>query len=51
MGDGSCRRKGAFFMTAQIIQHPNNYPPHYDAIEVLMIASGVLFIVAIAFVF
>jgi hypothetical protein len=38
-------------MPAQIVQRPNNHAPRYDAIEILMIASGVVFIVAVAFLF
>ena len=38
-------------MRRQIIQRLNNYSPHYDAIEILTFAAGVLFVVAIAFVF
>jgi len=37
-------------MTPQIIQRLNSHAPHYDAIEILMIAAGIVFIVAIAFV-
>ena len=52
VGTGSCRRKkGTSFMTVQIIQHPNNHAPHYDAIEFLTIAAGVLLVVAVTFVF
>jgi hypothetical protein len=29
-------------MPAQIIQRPSSHAPHYDAIEILMIAAGVL---------
>jgi hypothetical protein len=38
-------------MPAQIIQRPSSHAPHYDAIEILMIAVGVLLVVSIAFVF
>jgi hypothetical protein len=38
-------------MPRQIIRRETNYPPNYDAIEVLMIAAGAVLIVAIAFVF
>jgi hypothetical protein len=38
-------------MPPQIVQCPNSHTPHYDAIEILMIAAGVLLIVPIAFVF
>jgi hypothetical protein len=27
-------------MPAQIIQRPSSHAPHYDAIEILMIAAG-----------
>jgi hypothetical protein len=37
-------------MSPQITQRPNNYASRYDAFEVLMIAGGVLLIVAITFV-
>jgi len=32
------------------MQHPNNHATRYDAVEVLMFATGVLFVAAIAFV-
>ena len=38
-------------MSTQIIQRPNSHPPRYDAMEILMIAGGVLLIVAVSFVF
>ncbi len=38
-------------MPTQYVQRPNRRAPRYDAIEILMIAAGVLVIVAIAFVF
>lgn len=38
-------------MPAQIVQHPNSHPRRYDVIEILMIAAGVVLIVAIAFAF
>jgi hypothetical protein len=38
-------------MPAQIVRRRNNHAPRYDFIEILMIVTGVLFIVAIAFVF
>ena len=38
-------------MRRQIIQYLSNYAPHYDAIEILTVAAGVLFVVTIALVF
>jgi len=38
-------------MPAQIIQHPDRHLPRYDAVEILLIAAGVLFVVAVALVF
>jgi hypothetical protein len=38
-------------MPAQIIQRPSSHAPHYDAIEILMIAGGVLLIVTRTLVF
>jgi hypothetical protein len=38
-------------MPAQIMQRPNSHAPRYDAVEFLTIAAGVLFIVAMTFVF
>jgi len=37
-------------MSTQFAQRPNRRAPRYDAIEILMMAGGVLLIVAIAFV-
>jgi hypothetical protein len=38
-------------MTAQSVQRSNTHIPRYDALEILMIAAGVVFIVAVALVF
>ena len=38
-------------MSVQGAQRTNNHVPRYDALEILMIASGVVFIVAVALVF
>ncbi len=38
-------------MRRQIIEYLSNYAPHYDGIEILTVTAGVLFVVAIAFVF
>jgi hypothetical protein len=35
----------------QGVQHTDNHVPRYDALEILMIAVGVVFIVAVAWVF
>ena len=35
-------------MRTQIKQHLSNYVPYFDAIEVLMLAAGILFVAAIA---
>jgi len=37
-------------MSAQGVQRTNNHVPRYDALEILMIAAGVVFIVAVAFI-
>jgi hypothetical protein len=37
-------------MRSQIIQRLSDYVPHVDAIEILTLAAGVLFVVAVAFV-
>jgi len=37
-------------MRRQTIQRLNDYVPHFDAIEILTLAGGVLFVVAVAFV-
>jgi len=37
-------------MRTQIKQHLSNYVPYFDAIEILTLAAGVLFVVAVAFV-
>ncbi len=37
-------------MRRQIIQRLNDYVPHFDGIEILTLAAGVLFVVAVAFV-
>jgi hypothetical protein len=38
-------------MLRQITRRPNNFVPRFDAVEILMFTAGVLFVVAIAFVF
>jgi hypothetical protein len=38
-------------MSVQGVQHPSNHVPRYDALEILMIAAGVVLIVAVALVF
>jgi len=38
-------------MSVQGVRRSNGYVPRYDALEILMIASGVVFIVAVALVF
>jgi len=38
-------------MRKQIKQHLSNYVPYFDAIEILTLAAGVLFVAAIATVF
>jgi|GEM_PF-3222159 len=38
-------------MSVQGVQGSNSHVPHYDALEILMIAAGVVFIVAVALVF
>ncbi len=38
-------------MLRQIMRRPNIYAPRFDAVEILMFAAGVLFVVVIAFVF
>jgi hypothetical protein len=38
-------------MRTQIKQHLSNYVPYFDAIEILTLAAGVLFVAAIATVF
>jgi hypothetical protein len=38
-------------MLRQITRRPHNFAPRFDAVEILMFAGGVLFVVAIAFVF
>jgi hypothetical protein len=38
-------------MSAQGVQRTNDHIPRYDALEILMIAAGVVFIVAVALVF
>jgi uncharacterized membrane protein YcfT len=37
-------------MRSQIIQRLSDYVPHFDAIEILTLAVGVLLVVAVAFV-
>ncbi len=38
-------------MPIQSVERPSNHLPRYDAVEVLMIAAGVLLVVAISFMF
>ncbi len=38
-------------MSVQGVQRTHNHVPRYDAPEILMIAAGVVFIVAVALVF
>jgi hypothetical protein len=38
-------------MSVQGVQRSNHHFPCYDALEILMIAAGVVFIVAVALVF
>jgi hypothetical protein len=38
-------------MSVQGVQRSRSYVPRYDALEILMIAVGVVFIVAVALVF
>jgi len=38
-------------MPAKMIQRPNGQAPHYDLIEILAIAAGVLLIIALNVVF
>jgi hypothetical protein len=38
-------------MSAQSVQRSNHHVPRYDTLEILMIAAGVVFIVAVALVF
>jgi hypothetical protein len=42
---------GSTVMSVQGVQRSNNHVPRYDALEILMIAAGVVFIVAVALVF
>jgi hypothetical protein len=37
-------------MRSQIIQRLSDYVPHFDAIEILTLAVGILLVVAVAFV-
>jgi hypothetical protein len=37
-------------MSVQGVQHSNGHVPRYDALEILMIATGVVFTVALALV-
>jgi hypothetical protein len=46
---GVCRVGRAPVMLARIKQRLSNHAPHYDPIEFLMLAAGVVFIVFIAF--
>ena len=38
-------------MRSQIMQRLSDYVPHFDAIEILTLAVGVVFVVAVAIVF
>jgi hypothetical protein len=38
-------------MSVQGVQRSNNHVPRYDALKILMIAAGVVLIVAVALVF
>lgn len=38
-------------MTAHIMQRPHIHAPHYDPIEILMAATGVVLVVVMAFTF
>jgi len=38
-------------MSVQGLQRSNSHVPRYDVLEILMIAAGVVFIVAVALVF
>jgi hypothetical protein len=38
-------------MSVQGVQRSNHHAPRYDALEILMIAAGVVLIVAVALVF
>jgi len=38
-------------MSVQGVQRSNSHAPRFDALEILMIAVGVVFIVAVALVF
>ena len=38
-------------MSVQGVQRSNHHAPRYDVLEVLMIAAGAVFIVAVALVF
>jgi hypothetical protein len=42
---------GSTVMSVQGVQRTNDHIPRYDALEILMIAAGVVFIVAVALVF
>jgi hypothetical protein len=42
---------GSTAMSVQGVQRSNSHVPRYDALEILMIAAGVVFIVAVALVF
>jgi hypothetical protein len=42
---------GSTVMSVQGVQRSNNRVPRYDALEILMIAAGIVFIVAVALVF
>jgi hypothetical protein len=38
-------------MLPQSVQRPNSHAPYFDGIEVLMIAAGILIVVAAALMF
>jgi hypothetical protein len=42
---------GSAAMSVQGVQRTNNHVPRYDALEILMIAAGVVIIVAVALIF
>jgi hypothetical protein len=45
------QEEGTPVMPAPIIQRPSSHAPYYDAIEILMIAAGVLLIATMASMF
>ena len=42
---------GSTAMSVQGVQRSDNHIPRYDALEILMVAAGVVLIVAVALVF